>query len=163
MQLLLILYEFAEFVRDCQKYGEFAVIYCGDFNVTPSSNLYDMLTNQVIGDKKSRDYYSFVSSLDIPHRCPFPFVSGYKYLTGSEPEYTNYTHKFVGCLDYAFHSTSQQIDGYKKTNDEKIEIIPTSIQLVNSTSQAQIDPKIPSKDHPSDHLPMLIEYSMKIS
>uniref|UniRef100_A0A8D0EH26 Phosphodiesterase 12 n=1 Tax=Strix occidentalis caurina TaxID=311401 RepID=A0A8D0EH26_STROC len=65
----------------CDLYPGIPVIFCGDFNSTPSSGT-----------------YSFISK-----RCNMPLSHPFKLLSAcGEPAYTNYVGGFHGCLDYIF-------------------------------------------------------------
>uniref|UniRef100_A0A8C0VTA3 Phosphodiesterase 12 n=1 Tax=Cyanistes caeruleus TaxID=156563 RepID=A0A8C0VTA3_CYACU len=65
----------------CDLYPSIPVIFCGDFNSTPSSGT-----------------YSFISK-----RCSMSLSHPFKLLSAcGEPAYTNYVGGFHGCLDYIF-------------------------------------------------------------
>uniref|UniRef100_A0A8C9MK68 Phosphodiesterase 12 n=1 Tax=Serinus canaria TaxID=9135 RepID=A0A8C9MK68_SERCA len=65
----------------CDLYPRIPVIFCGDFNSTPSSGA-----------------YSFISK-----RCSMTLSHPFKLLSAcGEPAYTNYVGGFHGCLDYIF-------------------------------------------------------------
>uniref|UniRef100_A0A8D2PH56 Phosphodiesterase 12 n=1 Tax=Zosterops lateralis melanops TaxID=1220523 RepID=A0A8D2PH56_ZOSLA len=65
----------------CDLYPSIPVIFCGDFNSTPSSGAYNFISKRC--------------SMSLSH--PFKLLSAC-----GEPAYTNYVGGFHGCLDYIF-------------------------------------------------------------
>uniref|UniRef100_A0A8B9UYL0 Phosphodiesterase 12 n=1 Tax=Anas zonorhyncha TaxID=75864 RepID=A0A8B9UYL0_9AVES len=90
----------------CDLHPSIPVIFCGDFNSTPSSGT-----------------YSFISK-----RCNMPLTHPFKLQSAcGEPAYTNYVGGFHGCLDYIF------ID---KTALEVEQVIPLPSHEEVTTHQA---------------------------
>lgn len=67
-------------------------------------------------------------SLDMSSACGFP-------------QYTNYTQKFIGCLDYIF---------YDKTHLKVVDVVPmpSHEEIVRETA-------LPNEKVPSDHIPLV--------
>lgn len=162
MQIIVLLNDFAEFVRHCLKYGECAVILCGDFNARPISEVYQIIANKCIQSKKAESDFIAASTLSLPPKSPFQLSSAFSCLFGKEPEFTNITHKFQGCLDYVFHGSSCDLEGRASSPMKTIKVIPVSVKLLVDESH-QRDPKLPSEMHPSDHIPIHVDYTIEES
>jgi len=87
-----------------QKYSkngeDFPLIICGDFNSTPDSGVYELLQNGgVPGDHQEFFDYNYGEYTRKGLSHSFRSLGSCYGLEG-EPEFTNYTADFVGCLDY---------------------------------------------------------------
>ena len=69
------------------------------------------------------------------------FVSAFQHLTGREPEFTNYTGKFKGCLDYVMTRNFEPISARP---------LPEESELASETA-------LPNSRWPSDHLPLVVD------
>ena len=82
------------------------VLLCGDLNSTPTSAVYDLLSNRAVHpghpDLGANPGDIFPPADRLTHSLPLR--SAYATITGDEPPFTNYTGGFVGCLDYMFYS-----------------------------------------------------------
>jgi len=86
------------------------LIICGDFNSTPDTAVYDLLSRQAV--HPGHPDVNVVTSDDIPNVLPdamnithsFQLGSAYQTVFGEEPVQTNYTANFKGVLDYVWYS-----------------------------------------------------------
>uniref|UniRef100_A0A8C3KR64 2',5'-phosphodiesterase 12 n=1 Tax=Calidris pygmaea TaxID=425635 RepID=A0A8C3KR64_9CHAR len=127
----------------CDLYPSIPVIFCGDFNSTPSSGTYSFINSGVIAE----DHEDWVSNGE-DERCNMPLSHPFKLLSAcGEPAYTNYVGGFHGCLDYIF------ID---KNALEVEQVIPLPSHEEVTTHQA-----LPSVSHPSDHIALICDLKWK--
>ncbi|XP_063282949.1 2',5'-phosphodiesterase 12 [Pelobates fuscus] len=122
-----------------ELYPGIPVIFCGDFNSTPSTGMYSFITNGTI----SEDHEDWTSNGE-DERCNMSFTHPFKLKSAcGEPAYTNYVGGFHGCLDYIF------------IDSERIEveqIIPLPSHEEVTSHQA-----LPSVSHPSDHIALICD------
>lgn len=89
------------------------LMICGDFNSTPDTAVYDLLSRQAVhpghpdvnmnnGDDSTPNILP--DALSISHS--FQLGSVYHTVQGEEPKATNYTEMFKGVLDYMWYSAS---------------------------------------------------------
>jgi len=124
------------------------IIMTGDFNSTPDSGVYELVTRGRL----------MVHSADaIPNDVPanesvqFPFAcasdlglsSAYRTVLGSEPEATNVTGDFSGTLDYIF------------TNGLAT---PMAVLATPSDAECSVSGGLPDAVQPSDHLPIAAQF-----
>ncbi|XP_065605324.1 2',5'-phosphodiesterase 12 [Cyrtonyx montezumae] len=127
----------------CDLYPNIPVIFCGDFNSTPSSGTYGFVSTGGIAE----DHKDWVSSGE-EERCNMPLSHPFKLQSAcGEPAYTNYVGGFYGCLDYIF------ID---KNALEVEQVIPLPSHEEITTHQA-----LPSVSHPSDHIALVCDLRWK--
>ncbi|NWT03423.1 PDE12 phosphodiesterase, partial [Mionectes macconnelli] len=127
----------------CDLYPNIPVIFCGDFNSTPSSGTYSFISSGVIAE----DHEDWVSNGE-EERCSMALSHPFKLLSAcGEPAYTNYVGGFHGCLDYIF------ID---KNALEVEQVIPLPTHEEVTTHQA-----LPSVSHPSDHIALICDLKWK--
>lgn len=107
-QTLHLLQELETFVM--ARGTNLPLMLCGDFNSTPDSAVYDLLSRQQVhpghpdinaGDENGPTVLPDVMNITHSH------VLGSVYLSvlGEEPKFTNYTQQFKGVLDYMWYST----------------------------------------------------------
>ena len=112
-------------------------ILCGDFNILPGSNQYNLLTSGVLNgdfppnyEKETRD----------------SLTSCYYQIDHHEPEFTNYAftvnmkNKFKGCLDYIFYHNQGNLKCTKV------------LDISKNIEKAKEEESLPSHYEPSDHL-----------
>ncbi|XP_040448584.1 2',5'-phosphodiesterase 12 [Falco naumanni] len=127
----------------CDLYPGIPVIFCGDFNSTPSSGTYSFISSGSIAE----DHEDWVSNGE-EERCNMALSHPFKLLSAcGEPAYTNYVGGFHGCLDYIF------ID---KNALEVEQVIPMPSHEEVTTHQA-----LPSVSHPSDHIALVCDLKWK--
>ncbi|NWS47562.1 PDE12 phosphodiesterase, partial [Probosciger aterrimus] len=127
----------------CDLYPSIPVIFCGDFNSTPSSGTYSFINSGSIAE----DHEDWVSNGE-EEKCNMPLSHPFKLLSAcGEPAYTNYVGGFHGCLDYIF------ID---RNYLEVEQVIPLPSHEEVTTHQA-----LPSVSHPSDHIALICDLKWK--
>ena len=132
-----------------QKYNsgtDIPMIICGDFNSTPDSGVYDLLSHGSLSslhdDLVGRKYGNFTKE-GMAH--PFSLKSSYSNI--GELGFTNYTTTFEGVLDYIWYSTNTlQVVGLLGDIDK---------QYLSRV------PGFPHIYHPSDHIPLMTEFAIK--
>jgi len=87
------------------------LMICGDFNSTPDTAVYDLLSRQAVHPghpdvNLNNDDGSTANILPDPMSITHSFQLGSVYHTvmGDEPAFTNYTTQFKGVLDYMWYS-----------------------------------------------------------
>ena len=125
-----------------------------DLNSVPlSSGVYELLMGSGIVEASHRDHpvslrsknraLEGVSAGVVPElRNPIPFRSAMKDFFGTEPQYTNYTANFKGCLDYIMLRGDLRVSHAQTLPDEAA--LAAEVALPNSM-------------YPSDHLPLVID------
>nr|PIM05199.1 endonuclease/exonuclease/phosphatase family protein [Toxoplasma gondii COUG] len=145
-----------------------AVVLCGDFNSTPDSAVYQLLVTGRCDRHHidlASDRHGLLAELNLGHSIPLK--SGYAVskalkdgldphdfyaLRQSEPEFTNYTGNYTGCLDYLFFcDTMLRVREILEPIDSK--------QLLREARQLQLlHQALPSPLRPSDHIPLLCKF-----
>lgn len=127
----------------CDLYPGIPVIFCGDFNSTPSTGMYHF----VISGNIPEDHEDWASNGE-EERCNMSLTHFLKLKSAcGEPAYTNYVGGFHGCLDYIF------ID-LKALEVEQVIPLPSHEEV--TTHQA-----LPSVSHPSDHIALVCDLKWK--
>ncbi|KAL9182007.1 hypothetical protein ACHAXT_012350 [Thalassiosira profunda] len=108
-QTLHLLQELETFVM--ARGASLPLMICGDFNSTPDSAVYDLLSRQAVhpghpdvniaNDENGPNVLPDVMSITHQHMLG----SVYSSVLGEEPKFTNYTMNFQGVLDYMWYST----------------------------------------------------------
>lgn len=124
------------------------LIICGDFNSTPDTAVYDLLSRQSV--HPGHPDVNVANGDDVPNVLPdamnithsFQLGSAYQTIMGEEPWVTNFTVNFKGVLDYIWYSA---------TNLRPLSAapIPEAAQLTKHGEG------LPSTEYSSDHI-MLI-------
>jgi CCR4-NOT transcription complex subunit 6 len=86
------------------------LIICGDFNSTPDTAVYDLLSRQTV--HPGHPDVNVATGDEVPNVLPdamnithsFQLGSAYQTVLGDEPWTTNYTETFKGVLDYIWYS-----------------------------------------------------------
>jgi len=124
------------------------LMICGDFNSTPDTAVYDLLTRQTV--HPGHPDVNVTVGDDVPNVLPdpmnithsFQLGSAYQTVLGEEPVQTNYTTNFKGVLDYAWYSVQ---------NLRPISAAP----IPDETVLTRHGEALPSTEFSSDHI-MLI-------
>jgi CCR4-NOT transcription complex subunit 6 len=129
------------------------LILCGDFNSTPDTAVYDLLSRQSvhpghpdlniqIGDDAPN---VLPDAMNISHS--FQLGSAYQSVLGEEPWTTNYTLNFKGVLDYIWYSASN--------------LRPLSAAPVPDESQlTKYGEALPSTEYSSDHVMLISDFQV---
>ncbi|EER02682.1 carbon catabolite repressor protein, putative, partial [Perkinsus marinus ATCC 50983] len=118
--------------------GVLPVIVCGDFNSTPESAVYELLTTGRLSPSSiPDDPYGILPPVNQMHHS-LPLRSIYPAVVNSEATYTNYTQKFQGTLDYICF-TQNSLRGLAVSNTYSYEELSAETAL-------------PSPTQPSDHI-----------
>ncbi|KAG5835877.1 hypothetical protein ANANG_G00248660 [Anguilla anguilla] len=115
------------------------LLFAGDFNSTPSSGLFQLLSQGSVPENQG-DWASGGPEELCPLAltCPFQLSSAC-----GEPAYTNYVGGFYGCLDYVLvEPRALQVE----------QAIPMPSHQEVTTHQA-----LPSVAHPSDHIALVCD------
>jgi len=136
-----------------KNYPGIPLILCGDFNSTPSSNVMKYvykkapeITNSIKGDFQKNKKYLELFHNEFAHKMELRSaydvykvskVTDYEDYADNHPDFTTYTHEFIGTLDYVI---------YSKNNLEVTELLkcPTHDTEVKAL-------KLPNARYPSDH------------
>lgn len=130
------------------------LIICGDFNSTPDTAVYDLLSRQTvhpghpdINMPTNDDTNILPDAMNITHS--FQLGSAYSTVLGEEPWVTNYTVNFKGTLDYIWYSAQ---------NLRPLSAAP----IPDEERLTKYGEALPSTEYSSDHL-MLISDMQVIS
>uniref|UniRef100_A0A2I3HLH3 2',5'-phosphodiesterase 12 n=1 Tax=Nomascus leucogenys TaxID=61853 RepID=A0A2I3HLH3_NOMLE len=127
----------------CDLYPGIPVIFCGDFNSTPSTGMYHFVINGSIPE----DHEDWASNGE-EERCNMSLTHFFNLKSAcGEPAYTNYVGGFHGCLDYIFIDLNAL---------EVEQVIPLPSHEEVTTRQA-----LPSVSHPSDHIALVCDLKWK--
>ncbi|XP_062977361.1 2',5'-phosphodiesterase 12 [Elgaria multicarinata webbii] len=119
------------------------LIFCGDFNSTPSTGTYSFVNSGTIAE----DHEDWGSNGE-EQRCTMSLTHPFRLKSAcGEPAYTNYVGGFHGCLDYIFIDANAL---------EVEQVIPLPSHEEVTTHQA-----LPSVSHPSDHIALICDLKWK--
>ncbi|XP_043833600.1 2',5'-phosphodiesterase 12 [Dromiciops gliroides] len=124
-------------------YPGIPILFCGDFNSTPSTGMYSFVSTGSI----SEDHEDWTSNGE-EERCNMSLTHPFRLKSAcGEPAYTNYVGGFHGCLDYIFIDfTALEVE----------QVIPMPSHEEVTTHQA-----LPSVSHPSDHIALICDLKWK--
>ncbi|KAM3849795.1 2',5'-phosphodiesterase 12 [Diretmus argenteus] len=116
------------------------LLFCGDFNSTPNSGLFQLVTQAVVPE-----LHPDWSGAGPEEACSLELSSPFPPLLSAcgQPAYTNYVGGFHGCLDYVFIEPDKM---------EVEQVIPLPSHQEVTTYQA-----LPSVAHPSDHIALVCD------
>ncbi|XP_041747734.1 2',5'-phosphodiesterase 12 [Coregonus clupeaformis] len=126
-----------------QSYPDASLLFSGDFNSTPSSGVFQLVSQGALPSTHP-DW----SSNGPDELCPMEVSNPFQLSSAcGEPAYTNYVGGFHGCLDYIFMDPRVlQVD----------QMIPLPSHQEITTCQA-----LPSVSHPSDHIALVCDLRWK--
>jgi CCR4-NOT transcription complex subunit 6 len=123
------------------------VIVCGDFNSLPESGVVEFLAKGSISasHKELRDYnYQPFSDKYLQHSLNLKST----FSLTDDIEFTNYTPLFKGIIDYIWYDTST--------------LIATGLLGGVDKQYAAKSVGFPNAHHPSDHIPLVSHFSLRI-
>lgn len=129
------------------------LIICGDFNSTPDTAVYDLLSRQTV--HPGHPDVNIATSDDIPNVLPdamsithsFQLGSAYQAVLGEEPWVTNYTQNFKGVLDYVWYSVPN-------LRPLAVAPIPEEKELTKHGDA------LPSTEYSSDHVMLIADFQV---
>ncbi|MBN3302121.1 PDE12 phosphodiesterase, partial [Amia calva] len=126
-----------------EEYPGIPLLFCGDFNSTPSSGMYQLATQGSVSESHP-DW----ASEEQEELCSLALTNPFQLQSAcGEPAYTNYVGGFHGCLDYIFmEPRALQVE----------QVIPLPSHQEVTTHQA-----LPSVLHPSDHIALVCDLTWK--
>ncbi|KAL0491497.1 CCR4-NOT transcription complex subunit 6 [Acrasis kona] len=155
LQLHICLTEIKQFISSYKQshpedQSDFGILLCGDFNATPDSFAYDMMSNKKLSDERHEDMYEIAKknkfvipeSLNINHE--FDLASTYYSVLGKEPEATHVAPSFHGTLDFMWYG--------------KDALEPLAVLETPSLKEMRKETALPNRMHPSDHVFLLSKY-----
>merc|ERR1712050_547735 len=132
-----------------------SLIIGGDFNSTPTSGVYELLSKGMLGADHPDVFPKDVQVLKLcgaeGYRSNLKLASAYATLLGAEPEFTTFEGispqspekvPFSGTLDYLWYS------------HDALQPVPDSALCTPSREYALQENGIPSSEIPSDHVPL---------
>jgi CCR4-NOT transcription complex subunit 6 len=134
------------------------LIICGDFNSTPDTAVYELLSRQTVhpGHPDVNVVHTQQQNgEDIPNILPdahnithsFQLGSAYQTVLGEEPKQTNYTGHFKGVLDYIWYSIPS--------------LRPLSAAPIPDESMlTRHGEALPSTEYSSDHIMLISDFQM---
>jgi mRNA deadenylase 3'-5' endonuclease subunit Ccr4 len=148
-QVQCCLNQFQEIMENEKK--RIPVVFCGDFNSTPQSEVYSLLCNGKLKDEEFVHLYDTADQEKF--EIPFKFShnlnlsSSYYNVNYEEPEMTHVVETFNATLDYIWFST----DSLK------------TIAVLETPKESQLKKEIglPNSRFPSDHIPLLSKFQFK--
>ena len=134
------------------------LIICGDFNSTPDTAVYELLSRQTVHPGHpdvNVNYTQQQNGEDIPNILPdahnithsFSLGSAYQTVLGEEPKQTNYTGHFKGVLDYIWYS----IPSLRALSAAPIPDEP----MLTRHGEA-----LPSTEYSSDHIMLISDFQI---
>ena len=134
------------------------LIICGDFNSTPDTAVYELLSRQMVHPGHpdvNLTYTQHQNGEDIPNILPdainithsFQLGSAYQTVLGEEPKQTNYTGHFKGVLDYVWYSIPS--------------LRPLSAAPIpDETVLTRNGEALPSTEYSSDHIMLISDFQI---
>ena len=129
------------------------VLVCGDFNSQPGSSVYDFLSTGNCSLSKPDmvdDPCNILATCRLSHNLQLRSTYA---ITGSEPAFTNYTHNFVGVLDYLWY-------GAESIVPTAVLEIPDESLLFGRNGEDGPSDGIPNAQWSSDHVALLGEFQL---
>lgn len=157
------LWQTVNLVRELRQFvvpRDLPVLLCGDFNSEPESAVYEYLMSGMITSSRPELMHSHGASdnghvriLPDPHRLShdLDLTSVMNATLGREPDFTNYTARFKGTLDYIYFTPS-------RLRVLAIAGIPEEREIRALSGEG-----LPSAAYPSDHLMLCADVAMMVS
>eukprot|EP00033_Pygsuia_biforma_P003354 GCRY01003675.1.p1 GENE.GCRY01003675.1~~GCRY01003675.1.p1 ORF type:complete len:606 (+),score=138.05 GCRY01003675.1:229-2046(+) len=142
-QAVLLIDYLSSHIKTGGRWEGLPLVLCGDFNSTPGSPVYQLLTQGYVSPKVeelSRYSYGTLSRKGYQYSTRLQSI----WATMGEPPFTNYTIDFAGVLDYVFF-TQDSIMLQGLLGPVNLEAVPDGI---------------PNWQFPSDHLPLVCELEL---
>jgi CCR4-NOT transcription complex subunit 6 len=129
------------------------LILCGDFNSTPDTAVYTLLSRQTV--HPGHPDVNVSNNDDVPNVLPdpmnithsFQLGSAYQTVMGEEPWVTNFTANFKGVLDYIWYSAPT-------LRPLAVAPIPDEKQL------SKHGEALPSTEYSSDHIMLMADFQI---
>ncbi|XBA46850.1 hypothetical protein SBP28_001308 [Candidozyma auris] len=154
MQTKLLLNELSRFTEECDEENP-CILMCGDFNSTPTSSVYKLLSRGIVrlsSEKDLADYYYGEKldgesiSNDVLHN-QFSLVPAYGPLLddsfSEKLDFTSYTKSLTAVLDHIWFSKSN--------------LAATKVLGKVDESYSMNAAGFPDRQFPSDHIPLISE------
>jgi CCR4-NOT transcription complex subunit 6 len=152
------LWQSLNLIREVQQFvstRELALMICGDFNSEPASAVYDFIMHghltsdahpEIFADPSNQSVRILPSPHDIVH--DMEMASAMNTALGFEPNFTNYTQKFKGTLDYIFYTPS------------KLRILAVTAPPDENDVRAVAGDGLPCPCYASDHILLCCDVAM---
>lgn len=158
-QTKLLLSLLRDFIGDYKPDSPPNIIMCGDWNSTPASIVYDLLSTGKINLDQSREFLNFNYGsrinneilIDNIMKSPFLLSPAYEALlkgnayAGHKLKFTSYTRSLTAVLDHIWYSRDQ-FNVYRVLSEVD----------TNYTLNAKVN-GFPNDQFPSDHIPLVTE------
>jgi CCR4-NOT transcription complex subunit 6 len=136
--------------QEYRSNSEIPLLVCGDYNSTPDSSVYELLSKGRVSPSNSEfgkyQYGNFTRD-GVEH--PFNLRSAYVHLDGTPDElaFTNYVPGFKEVIDYIFYSTNS------------LEVV----ELLGPPDREHLKrvPGFPNYHFPADHIQIMAEFVIK--
>ncbi|XP_050438056.1 2',5'-phosphodiesterase 12 isoform X2 [Adelges cooleyi] len=116
-----------------------SVIFCGDFNSTPESGVYDLVTNSLLPE----EHRHCAELNNLKDKIDFKMYSAYS----TKVDYSNFTQTFFGLLDYIY---------FTEDHLKLLQVLP-----MPSHEEVIENVGLPSVTFPSDHLALIADFKFK--
>ena len=145
------LYQFMQIIEYIEEQydKEANIIICGDLNSLPESKVIDFIkTNNIKHGfyKNQEKIMKWNEKISKNRKISLHSVYS-KYKKTGYPKFTNYTERFKGVLDYIFYNSYSLLSPYQMLKLPRLD--------------KRGEKGIPNSYHPSDHLPILVEFYLE--
>lgn len=146
-QTITLLKEIEQFVLS----QDLAMMICGDFNSEPDSAVYQYLSRGALDDEHTHLLEEVAKNLADVERLALgiELESAMYRAFGMEPQFTNYTRKFKGTLDYIWYTPS------------RLKMLAVSTPPSEDDISTHCE-GLPSVQYPSDHILLCCDVALNI-
>ena len=119
------------------------LILCGDFNSTPSSLVYELISSGTLCEESLKILEILCRNFSmkkISWGHKLNLSSAYKSVLQQEPDFTICTSETHACIDYIWHSNRDVL---------AVLDVPCNDDVTREIA-------LPNRKHPSDHIPLLV-------